>query len=59
MSKRKSPSDARRAQRRLREQLGHHMGCALASREAKAHAPLHPARAECHKRAHPLWLQVR
>lgn len=54
----RSPSDIRRAARRAAGMRTHAL-CTLASREAKEHQPLHPARGECYKRSHPLWLQVR
>lgn len=54
----RSPSDLRRAQRRAAGMRTHAL-CTAASHEAKEHQPLHPARSECYKRAHPLWLQVR
>lgn len=54
----RSPSDIRRAARRAQGMRTHAL-CTAAVKAAAVHLPLHPARAECYKRSHPLWLQVR
>jgi hypothetical protein len=52
------PSDDRRKERRWLARNGHALHCTLASKQGKAHEPLHPARsamyARCKLSGHPL-----